>query len=124
MWSIHSSFGGVVIQVAEVSLNALASLRSWRSRILVEGIYEQIVEGQTNIELALVEGYGRRSKNKSMVLGVACLRRKDKSSYVAAISLNNKQYWGISSGYQRSGCQDHPAFRKLGQARGETVTTV
>ena len=57
---IHSSYGGVVDSASWYLLNALQSMRAADGRILVDGIYEKVMEPNER-ELALVEEFALAS---------------------------------------------------------------
>ncbi|WP_421038486.1 M20/M25/M40 family metallo-hydrolase [Streptococcus hyointestinalis] len=57
---IHSSFGGVIDSAAWYLVRALASLRDDKGKILVDGIYDQVIPPNER-ELALVKRYANRS---------------------------------------------------------------
>ncbi|HFI0239888.1 TPA: M20/M25/M40 family metallo-hydrolase [Streptococcus suis] len=61
---IHSSYGGVIDSASWYLLSALQSMRAADGRILVEGIYEQVLEPNER-ELALVEEFALAT-NQSM----------------------------------------------------------
>ncbi|MCS4488868.1 M20/M25/M40 family metallo-hydrolase [Streptococcus sciuri] len=57
---IHSSFGGVIDSAAWYLVRALASLRDDKGKILVDGIYDQVIPPNER-ELSLVRRYANRS---------------------------------------------------------------
>ena len=102
---IHSSFGGVIDSSSWYLLNALSSLRGADGRILVEGIYEQIVEPNDR-ELALVEEFARRNPEElRQIYGLELpMLEKEGNQFLRryffepAINIE-----GLSSGYQGQG---------------------
>ena len=102
---IHSSFGGVIDSSSWYLLNALASLRRADGRILVEGIYEQIVEPNER-ELALVEEFARRNPEElKQIYGLELPLLEEEGQkflrrYFFEPAINIE---GLSSGYQGQG---------------------
>ena len=102
---IHSSYGGVVDSASWYLLNAIASLRDAKGRILVEGIYEQIQEPNER-ELALIEQYANKgpadvAETYGLTLPVLQEDRKEflrRFYFEPALNIE-----GISSGYQGQG---------------------
>lgn len=102
---IHSSFGGVIDSSSWYLLNALSSLRGADGRILVEGIYEQIVKPNDR-ELALVEEFARRNPEElRQIYGLELpMLEKEGNQFLRryffepAINIE-----GLSSGYQGQG---------------------
>lgn len=102
---IHSSFGGVIDSSSWYLLNALSILRGADGRILVEGIYEQIVKPNDR-ELALVEEFARRNPEElRQIYGLELpMLEKEGNQFLRryffepAINIE-----GLSSGYQGQG---------------------
>ena len=102
---IHSSFGGVIDSSAWYLINALTSLRGKDGRILVEGIYNQVIEPNER-ESALVEEFARRRPEElKEIYGLELPLLEEEQSkflrrYFFEPALNIE---GISSGYQGQG---------------------
>lgn len=102
---IHSSFGGVIDSSAWYLINALTSLRGKNGRILVEGIYDQVIEPNER-ESALVEEFARRRPEElKEIYGLDLPLLEEEQSkflrrYFFEPALNIE---GISSGYQGQG---------------------
>lgn len=102
---IHSSFGGVIDSSAWYLINALTSLRGKDGRILVEGIYDQVIEPNER-ESALVEEFARRRPEElKEIYGLELPLLEEEQSkflrrYFFEPALNIE---GISSGYQGQG---------------------
>lgn len=102
---IHSSYGGVIDSASWYLLNALVSLRGKDGRILVEGLYEDILPPNQR-ELDLVATYANRTAEElRSIYGLSLpILEEDKKALLHRLffepSLNIE---GLTSGYQGQG---------------------
>lgn len=102
---IHSSYGGVINSASWYLMDAISSLRSADSRILVEGIYEQVQEPNER-ELALIAQYALKTPEElKEIYGLQLpVLKEDRQEFLRrfyfepAINIE-----GFGSGYQGQG---------------------
>lgn len=102
---IHSKFGAVIESASWYLLNAISSMRAADGRILIDGIYDQVIEPNER-ELELVDKYAL--ENSDSLRRLYDLRlpslKKDRKAFLRtyffepALSIE-----GLSSGYQGQG---------------------
>lgn len=102
---IHSKFGAVIESASWYLLNAIASLRDETGRILVDGIYDQVIEPSERELSLILEHANLDADNLKTLYGLNLpMLTRDKEKLVRTLFFEPAiTIEGISTGYQGQG---------------------
>lgn len=102
---IHSKFGAVIESASWYLLNAIASLRDETGRILVDGIYDQVIEPSERELSLILENANLDADNLKTLYGLNLpMLTRDKEKLVRTLFFEPAiTIEGISTGYQGQG---------------------